>query len=80
METYNARLIAHAPELLDMLEKWVQWYEVQNGPLGLSPGRLHWERTRNLIEKVTGEPKKPLPDPRTQVQKDIEKLCSMPST
>lgn len=59
---------------LEMLQQWVDWYERQYGPLGLTPGRMLWEQTRELIEAETGIPKKPLPDPIEYAKQDLERL------
>lgn len=55
----NARLIAAAPEMLNMLlsaENWFREYDVQNGPD--SGAQLLLENIRAAIAKATGEPQK----------------------
>lgn len=55
----NARLIAAAPEMLNMLlsvENWFREYDVQNGPD--SGSQLLLNNIRAAIAKATGEPQK----------------------
>lgn len=51
----RGRLIDLAPEMLRKLKIWVDWYEQKNGPLGLTPGRMLWEQTRDLIKRAEGK-------------------------
>jgi hypothetical protein len=38
--------------LLEQLQYWVDWYEVNYGHIGDSPGRELWEETKYLIKYI----------------------------
>lgn len=46
------RLEEASSEILEITKNWVDWYQRQYGPLGLTPGRMLWEQTRDIIKRI----------------------------